>query len=66
MNNIQKLLSEIGRSQAWLSDTTDLDISHVSRVICDKIKDPRLSTVLKICKAFKKPIEEVFYESSRS
>tara|TARA_R110000868_G_scaffold14874_1_gene68759 strand:- start:653 stop:919 length:267 start_codon:yes stop_codon:yes gene_type:complete len=59
-NRIKIILQEIGMSQQELADITKLTTSHLSKIILGKRRCISLPIALKICKALKMTVEQVF------
>jgi DNA-binding Xre family transcriptional regulator len=59
-NKIRGILKDIEMSQQELCDLSGIDASHISKIILGKKRCISLPIALKICKALKKPVEEVF------
>lgn len=59
-NRIKVILEEIGMSQQELADTTQLNASHLSKIILGKRRCISLPIAFKISNALNKTIEEVF------
>ena len=60
-NKIRQILTEIDMSQAELADIAlDGNAAHLSRIINGQRRCISLPIAIKIAKALKKPVEEVF------
>jgi DNA-binding Xre family transcriptional regulator len=62
INNIKKILEESGMSQQELSDISGISTPHLSRIINGQRKCISLPIALKISKALKHKVEDVFCE----
>jgi len=59
-NNIKEILKEIGMSQIELSDITNIDTAHLSRIISKAHLSVSVPIAIIISKALNRPVEEVF------
>lgn len=59
-NNIKTILEEIGMSQQELADIVETNAGHMSAIINGNRKSISLPIAMKISKALKRPVEEVF------
>jgi transcriptional regulator with XRE-family HTH domain len=59
-NNIKDILKKRGMSQIELSDITNIEVSHLSKIINGKKGQVLLPTGLKISMALGMPLELVF------
>jgi transcriptional regulator with XRE-family HTH domain len=58
-NAIRAFLKRRGMTQGDLSRATGLERSYVSALACNKIQDPRLSTMFKVVKALGVTVSEL-------
>lgn len=65
-NNIKAILKEIKMSQEELADIVETNAGHISAIIKGDRKSISLPIAMKIAKALKRPVEEVFtYENKK-
>jgi len=61
-NRLGVILSQQNMTQAELSELTELYPSHISEIISGKRKGVTLPIALKIAKALKMKVEDIFFE----
>ena len=63
-NRIKEILESKEMTQQELSDITNINPSYLSKIIQGKKRCISLPTAIKICKALKTPVEEVFVDKN--
>lgn len=58
---LRQILKEDGRSQKWLSEKASISMTSLSQIINGK-RLPTLPVALRIAKAIKVPVEEIWHE----
>ena len=57
---IKERLKEIGKSQGWLASYSGLKKEYVSSLATGRIKNPHLLTLIKISRALRCSIEDIW------
>lgn len=64
-NQIRARLTTLGKSQSWLASQTGLQQTYINHLVCNRVLNPTIKTVLKLAKALGCKAEDLYSLNGR-